>query len=185
MDPINPYTVAHQRLATQLAKAIAPKDVAPNPTPAGQVFTLGGMRWIPVFDPVRGIVLQKAGRRIKVAPGQLGLFAPDTPKEGATKVENGITYRLNANSRWERADKAPVSRKQKLQVIQDEPVTVREARPVDPGFAIPPEPEPRDNLQPQGVGDGTQPTDRDLAIAARRQLLNPEPTLRFRVDDHG
>ncbi|MDA0867248.1 MAG: hypothetical protein O2890_12700, partial [Cyanobacteria bacterium] len=111
---LNPYEIAHQNLA---------KAASPPPSP---FFTLGGYRWVLAAVPGRGIVLQKAGRR-RVAPGQLGLFAPDTPKEGATKVERGITYRLNRNSRWERADKPPAPAKQKLQVLQAEPADPAEA----------------------------------------------------------
>jgi hypothetical protein len=56
-----------------------------------------------------GIVLRKAGRRRAPSPGQLGLFGGHN--EGDTKVEGGVTYRLNANSRWERMDKPKASGK--------------------------------------------------------------------------
>jgi|LakMenEpi03Aug12_release.lakeMendotaPanAssembly.Ray.scaffolds.fasta_scaffold201299_3 hypothetical protein len=52
--------------------------------------------------------LSKAGRRRQPSPGQLGLFGGHN--EGDTKVENGVTYRLNSNSRWERTDKPKTSK---------------------------------------------------------------------------
>jgi hypothetical protein len=81
-----------------------------------KIYTLAGVPYVPVVT-TSGIVLRKAGRRRQVSPGQLGLF--DGPSEGDTKVENGITYRLNANSRWEREDK-PDKPKEIVPVIKKE-----------------------------------------------------------------
>jgi hypothetical protein len=81
-----------------------------------KIYTFAGVPYVPVVT-TSGIVLRKAGRRRQVSPGQLGLF--DGPSEGDTKTEDGVTYRLNSNSRWERADK-PDKPKEIVPVIKKE-----------------------------------------------------------------
>jgi hypothetical protein len=113
-------------------------------TATGPIFTLMGVPYI--FDPAQG-VLCKAGRRRAPSPGQLGLFGGHN--EGDTKVEDGVTYRLNANSRWERMDKPKASGKRK------------------PKPAIVPVVE-AEKLMPEVVDDAPKPTrlgDRIRAIA--------------------
>jgi hypothetical protein len=70
---------------------------------------LNGIAYTAHPSEEHGIVLRKAGRRRVPSPGQLGLFGGHN--EGDTKVEDGVTYRLNANSRWERMDKPKASGK--------------------------------------------------------------------------
>jgi hypothetical protein len=70
---------------------------------------LNGIAYTAHPSEEHGIVLRKAGRRRQPSPGQLGLFGGHN--EGDTKVEDGVTYRLNSNSRWERMDKPKASGK--------------------------------------------------------------------------
>jgi hypothetical protein len=91
---------------------------------------LNGIAYTAHPSEEHGIVLRKAGRRRQPSPGQLGLFGGHN--EGDTKVEDGVTYRLNANSRWERMDKPKASGKPSggkkkaekpaiVPVVEDEP----------------------------------------------------------------
>jgi len=70
------------------------------------IYTLMGIVYTPVIDPVRGIVLRKAARKRAASPGQMSLFGSNEPKQGDTKVVDGVTYQLNQHSRWEKTDKA-------------------------------------------------------------------------------
>jgi hypothetical protein len=107
------YTLQRRDRAVVLAKAATGTMV----TNHGIVFRLNHRhQWEPLY---------KAGRRRRVSPGQLDLFGG--PRQGDTKVENGITYQLNANSRWERVDKdAPASQEKAAEpaivpVIEEQP----------------------------------------------------------------
>jgi hypothetical protein len=91
---------------------------------------LNGIAYTAHPSEEHGIVLRKAGRRRAPSPGQLGLFGGHN--EGDTKVEDGVTYRLNSNSRWERMDKPKASGKPSggkkkaekpaiVPVVEDEP----------------------------------------------------------------
>ena len=81
------------------------------------IYTLLGVPYVAALDPVRGIVLRKAARKRVPSPGQMSLFGSNDPKEGDTKVENGVTYRLNQHSRWERTDKAKGKAKAKPKAV--------------------------------------------------------------------
>ncbi|MEM7602794.1 MAG: hypothetical protein AAF357_15455 [Verrucomicrobiota bacterium] len=81
----NPYAEACNR---QLA-AMAP--------PLAKTVRFNGQSWM-LERRGGSIVLKKASRT--AAPGQMSLFGGGH-HEGETKQENGKTYRLNANSRWE------------------------------------------------------------------------------------
>jgi hypothetical protein len=93
---------------------------------------LNGIAYTAHPSEEHGIVLRKAGRRRAPSPGQLGLFGGHN--EGDTKVEDGVTYRLNSNSRWERMDKPKASGKPSggkmkaekpaiVPVVEDEPAS--------------------------------------------------------------
>jgi hypothetical protein len=105
-----------------ILRPFAPAIIGTELLFAMKVYTLNGVPY--TFDPVRA-VLVKAARRRQVSPGQLELFGG--PNEGDTKVENGVTYRLNANSRWERADEpdkpraiVPVIEEDTMETVQAE-----------------------------------------------------------------
>jgi hypothetical protein len=116
----DPYARAQQQHELELIKAANPG-----------CYTLAGVPYIAVFDPQRGIVLQKAGRRGRVAPGQMSLDlfggAPAAgggkkPKEGDTRTNRAGNKEVLRGGRWRRADKpAAAMPKQGLQVVQDEP----------------------------------------------------------------
>ena len=97
------------------------------------IYTLLGVPYVAVLDPERGIVLRKAARKRVASPGQMSLFGSNDPKEGDTKVENGVTYRLNQHSRWERADKAKGKAKAKPKAVVPvvEEKTEVESKPSD------------------------------------------------------
>lgn len=113
----DPYAAARVAKEIDLVKAANPG-----------CYTFAGVPYVAV-KTAAGIVLQKAGR--KVAPGQMSLFgAPaSAPKAtgknvGRTKTVDGITYKLNRNSRWERTDKGQTAAaKPALAVLRDEPAT--------------------------------------------------------------
>lgn len=103
------------------------------------IYTLLGVPYVAVLDPVRGVVLQKAARKRIPSPGQMSLFAGNDPKEGDTKVENGVTYRLNQHSRWERTDKAKKANKAKpkvvVPVVEEKVESKAKAKSKPPGIA--------------------------------------------------
>jgi hypothetical protein len=91
---------------TALAKSVGNTMLAQKQQP---YIYLNGIAYTAHPSEEHGIVLRKAGRRRAPSPGQLGLFGGHN--EGDTKVEDGVTYRLNSNSRWERMDKPKASGK--------------------------------------------------------------------------
>lgn len=80
------------------------------------IYTLLGVPYEPVECPKRGVVLRKAARR-RSSPGQMSLFGSNEPKQGDTKVIDGVTYQLNQHSRWERTDKAKVKGSAKPAIV--------------------------------------------------------------------
>lgn len=110
----DPYRAAQVAQEIDLIKAANPG-----------CYLLAGVPYVATMTPT-GIVLAKAGRR-PAAPGQLSLFsapsAPSRPKAQPiprTKVKDGITYRLNENSRWERVDRGAGQAKPGLAVVHDD-----------------------------------------------------------------
>jgi len=97
------------------------------------IYTLMGIVYTPVIDPVRGIVLRKAARKRAASPGQMSLFGSNEPKQGDTKVVDGVTYQLNQHSRWEKTDKAKGKPKAVVPVVEDKaektPPTETEVKP--------------------------------------------------------
>jgi hypothetical protein len=91
---------------TALAKSVGNTMLTQKQQP---YIYLNGIAYTAHPSEEHGIVLRKAGRRRAPSPGQLGLFGGHN--EGDTKVEDGVTYRLNSNSRWERMDKPKASGK--------------------------------------------------------------------------
>lgn len=83
-------------------------------------YRLGTARYALVTTD-RGLVLRKAG-----AQG---------PRVGDTKVENGVTYRLNQHSRWERVENAAAPGQMSLfgglPTIQDEPSRNQQQNQID------------------------------------------------------
>jgi hypothetical protein len=82
-----------------------------------KIYTIDGIPYEPDFDENGDVVFRKAARRRVPSPGQLGLFGGHN--EGDTKVENGVTYRLNSHSRWERVDAAPAKQKSQKKVVPE------------------------------------------------------------------
>jgi hypothetical protein len=108
-----------------------------------------------------GIVLRKAGRRRAPSPGQLGLFGGHN--EGDTKVEGGVTYRLNANSRWERMDKPkasgkPSGGKKKAEKPAIVPVVEAEKRAETPAKAKAAKPKARRQKEPKPYLEDQSPS---------------------------
>lgn len=84
-------------------------------------YRLGAARYALVTTD-RGLILRKAG-------GAQG------PRVGDTKVENGVTYRLNQHSRWERVKNAAAPGQMSLfgglPTIQDEPSRNQQQNQID------------------------------------------------------
>jgi hypothetical protein len=143
---------------TALAKSVGNTMLAQKQQP---YIYLDGIAYTAHPSEEHGIVLRKAGRRRAPSPGQLGLFGGHN--EGDTKVEDGVTYRLNSNSRWERMDKPkasgkPSGGKKKAEKPAIVPVVEAEKRAETPAKAKAAKPKARRQKEPKPYLEDQSPS---------------------------
>ena len=77
---MNPYAEAQIILVKAMAGDVRDR---PLDKAAGPIYSLGGLPWAIAYVPGRGLMLQKAGRRVKVSPGRAA-YSLARPRRKAT-----------------------------------------------------------------------------------------------------